>query len=76
MKKAICFLSLIFVLSPSFAQEENDSLKILGEVTIRAFEQHRKQNTTTAAVKLLSGNASDRYNKSSLVNSFNSIAGV
>lgn len=76
MKKATCFFSLLLASFISFSQEENDSLKTLGEVTIRAFEQHRKQTTSTAAVRVISGSNSDRVNKTSLVHSFNSIAGV
>jgi iron complex outermembrane receptor protein len=77
MKKPICFLLFTFCLSTSFAQqEETDSLKTLGEVTIRAFEQNRKQSNSTAAVRVIQSNNGDRYNKTSLVNSFNTVAGV
>ncbi len=76
MKKAIFLCSFILFFFCSLAQQEADSLKTLEEVTIRAFEQNRNQQTSTAAVRIISGSNSDRYNKTSLVHSFNSIAGV
>jgi iron complex outermembrane recepter protein len=78
MKRTICnCLILFYVTINCQAQEEpTDSSYILGNVTVRAFEQNRKQHSTTANVKIIDFRNSDRYNKSSLVNSFNSIAGV
>ncbi len=72
------FLLFVLVLSAHFAfpQDKIDSLKTLDEVTIRAFEQNRRQFNSTAAVRVISGNSTDRVNKTSLVHSFNSVAGV
>ena len=78
MKKIVAVFSALLLLSfISFAQFEiTDSSKSLDEVTVRAFEQNRKASSTTAAVKIIEFNNSDRYNKTSLVNGFNTVAGV
>jgi iron complex outermembrane receptor protein len=76
MKKAICFLSLLLVIGRSQGQQEmTDSTRVLAEVTLRAFEQNRSPQSSTAIVSLIRSNE-DRNNKTSLVNSFNTIAGV
>lgn len=72
-----CLVFLYSFSFNSFSQEDiPDSASVLTEVTIRAFEQNRNLHSSTANVKLIDLNNSDRYNKTSLVNSFNSIAGV
>lgn len=78
MKKIIPILLFTLGISVfSSAQDEPvDSSRLLGEVTVRAFEQHRKQSSTTASVKIIDLTNGDRYNKTSLVNEFNAIAGV
>ena len=77
MKKTICIVLFLLFFAPCFSQEEvTDTSKILDEVLVRAFEQNRKQNLTTASVKFIEFNNGDRYNKTSLVNGFNSVAGV
>jgi len=78
MKKIIPVLLVAFSISIfTYAQEDTgDSTRLLSEVTIRAFEQHRKQNSSTSSVRVIDLSNSDRNNKTSLVNSFNSIAGV
>ena len=78
MKKIVAVFSALLLLSfISFAQFEiTDSSKSLDEVTVRAFEQNRKASSTTAAVKIIEFNNGDRYNKTSLVNGFNTVAGV
>ncbi len=77
MKKAIILSILLLVIIPSFAQqEENDSLKNLDEVFVRAFGQNRSAAEATAAVKIIVKNNADRYNKASLVSGFNTVAGV
>lgn len=54
-----------------------DTLKTLDEVMIRSFEQNRRLNETSiSSVKVIMNNNADRYNKLSLVNGFNSVAGV
>ena len=77
MKKLIplsCLLIFPFICFSQ--QEETDSLKLLDEVTIRAFEQNRKASLITASIKVIEFNNGDRYNKTSLVNGFNTVAGV
>src|SRR5690606_11610504 len=60
-----------------FSQDVSvDSLRTLEEVTIRAFEQNRKAATSTANISLVAGRNADLGNKTSLVHSFNTIAGV
>jgi iron complex outermembrane recepter protein len=78
MKKIIPVLLIALSISVfTYAQEDTgDSTRLLSEVVIRAFEQHRKQNSSTASVRVIDLSNSDRNNKTSLVNSFNSIAGV
>jgi len=77
MMKTLFFLWLLYAGTPGFAQEERtDSLKTLDEVTLRAFEQNRKASNTAAAVTIIESGNGDRYNKTSLVNGFNTIAGV
>lgn len=77
MKKYL-FICIALLLSfSSFSQEAiTDSSKTLDEVLVRSFEQNRNARSATAAVKLIELNNSDRYNKSSLVNGFNTVAGV
>lgn len=48
----------------------------MDEVTVRAFEQNRNLQSITASVKIIEFNNGDRYNKTSLVNGFNTVAGV
>jgi iron complex outermembrane recepter protein len=68
---AICFSA------SSFAQTLTDSsAKELDEVVVSAFEQNRKLKQATATVKIIEINNGDRYNKTSLVNGFNTVAGV
>ena len=76
MKKAIYLVAFIIFSISSHAQEENDSSKVLGEVTVRTFEQNRKENSSTAAIAVIQNNNADRYNKTSMVSSFNSVSGV
>ncbi len=52
-----------------------DSSKTLDEIIITAFEQNRAINCGTV-VKVLNTNNADRNNKTSLVNAFNTLAGV
>src|ERR1700675_2143934 len=84
MKKAIFFSFLLFLFTPCVAQlvpplreeEQSDTSRILDEVTVRAFEQNRKLSNSVAAVKIIECNNGDRNNKTSLVNGFNTVAGV
>ena len=77
MKKAVFISFLLLVFTPSIAQDEQtDSSKTLNEVIVKAFEQNRKLSNSVAAVKIIEFNNGDRYNKTSLVNGFNTVAGV
>jgi iron complex outermembrane receptor protein len=72
-----CSLILLFTSTFCFAQEEqSDTSKTLDEVIIRSFEQNRKPGSTTTNVTIIEINNGDRYNKTSLVNGFNGVAGV
>jgi iron complex outermembrane recepter protein len=78
MKKILhCLIIFLLLQQFAFAQEKpfEDSSATLNEVVITAFEQNRVINCGTI-VKVLHDKNSDRYNKTSLVNAFNSIAGV
>ncbi|MEI9809757.1 MAG: TonB-dependent receptor [Bacteroidota bacterium] len=77
MKPILCLVALLFCSFFAFSQQEQpDSSQTLDEVTIRAFEQNRKPGSTTSNVKLITINNGDRNNKTSLVNGFNTVAGV
>ncbi len=78
MNKTLAVLAALLLLSSGLSaqQEENDSTKALDEVTIKAFEQNRKLSNSVAVVKIIEFNNGDRYNKTSLVNGFNTVAGV
>ncbi len=70
---AVSLLLQNFVLAQKI--QITDSSKTLNEITITAFEQNRAVNCGTI-VKVLNTNNVDRNNKTSLVNGFNTIAGV
>ncbi len=73
----IFLLTVLFFNNTIKAQEQNDSsYKDLNEIIIRSFEQNKKASLTTATVKVIELNNADKSNKTSLVNGFNSIAGV
>lgn len=78
MIKTCCFLTFSLLLTiTSFAQAPAaDSSKLLDEVTITAFGQNKTAKNSGVIVRVLQSNNADRINKTSLVNGFNSIAGV
>jgi iron complex outermembrane recepter protein len=76
MKPKCCLVILLFCSSFAFSQEQPDSSKTLDEITVRAFEQNRKPGSTTSNVKIITISNGDRNNKTSLVNGFNTVAGV
>lgn len=79
MKKIILLLALAYLLPAySYAQQvtTTDSSRLLSEVTVKAFGQYRKLSEAGVPVKVIDFNNGDLNNKSSLVNSFNTIAGV
>jgi len=78
MKKTLLYLFIsLLLLQFSFAQTRpaDDSSKTLNEVVITAFEQNRAISCGTI-VKVLNNSNTDRYNKTSLVHAFNTVAGV
>ncbi len=78
MYKIIIYLVIILPLQNILQAQHNiivDSSAVLNEVVVTAFEQGRTINCGTI-VKIINNNNADRNNKTSLVNAFNSIAGV
>ncbi|MEI9958049.1 MAG: Plug domain-containing protein [Ferruginibacter sp.] len=78
MKKALrCLFILLLLKQTTFAQEIPiaDTSKTLHEIVITAFEQNRVVSNGTI-VKVIGNTNADRFNKTSLVNAFNTIAGV
>jgi len=78
MKKFIyCYIILLLLQQNSFAQQKPvaDSSTTLNEVVTTAFEQNRIISAGTI-VKVLTNNTADKYNKTSLVQAFNTLAGV
>lgn len=78
MKKiTFCLLITLLLHQYSGAQDKTpaDSATTLSEIIITAFEQNRVVNSGTI-VKVLNSNTADRNTKTSLVNGFNTIAGV
>ena len=77
MKKVIVYFTCILIYNTLAAQDEkNDTLLTLDAVTVRAFGQFRSQHQAAVNIKFIDNSNSDRYNKTSLVNSFNTLAGV
>jgi iron complex outermembrane recepter protein len=78
MKKITgCLLLIVVQQYFLFAQQNTiaDSSVTLDKVMITAFEQNRVVNSGTI-VKVISNSNADRFNKTSLVNAFNAVAGV
>lgn len=69
-------LSLVLCSNCLSQREYSDSVKTLEDVSVKAFEQHRSISNSVTAVKLIEFNNADRYNKTSLVNGLNTVAGV
>jgi len=77
MKQTLLLILPLLFFSSVFCQDPDpDSLKTLDEVTIRAFEQNRVQDAAVTSVKVMDARNGDRYNKMSIVNGFNTIAGA
>lgn len=78
VKKIIgCLLPALLYMQCLFAQQEKtaDSSLLMDKVMVTAFQQN-KTVSCGAIVKMLSVNNADRFNKTSLVHGFNTIAGV
>lgn len=71
-----CSAGLSQTIPPLQDEEQRDTSRVLDEVTVKAFEQNRSLSNLVAVVKVIEFNNADRYNKTSLVNGFNTIAGV
>jgi iron complex outermembrane receptor protein len=77
MKKRTASLLLTCLVSATvLSQETTDTTHVLQEVTVRTFGQYRKLSEAGVPVRIIDMNNGDLHNKSSLVNSFNTIAGV
>src|ERR1700694_5289935 len=77
MQRILLILSSCIVFELSAAQEpEQDSARILEAVMVAAFEHHIPVDQTPSAIGILNLSNADRYNKSSLVNGLNGLAGV
>ena len=74
-KRILPLLFLTVAINVVFAQSEEDSVRSLSEVTVRAFEQNTRQNLTTAVVKVVDVPVPFN-NKVSFVQAFNTVAGV
>ena len=77
MKQNILYSLLLFLPIVGSAQELiQDSSQTLSEVTVTAFEQHRRKIDVPSSSAVLLLQQADRTNKSSLVNGLNTISGV
>ncbi|MBI1343016.1 MAG: TonB-dependent receptor plug domain-containing protein [Terrimonas sp.] len=76
MRFLVLLLPVILISQDLLSQEKTDSAKTLDEVVVRAFEQNRKAGNSVMAIRFIQRNNSDRSTKTSLVNEFNTIAGV
>jgi iron complex outermembrane receptor protein len=72
--KPFVFLFLICTV-PAFAQQE-DSVKVLQEITIRAYEADRPLLQVPASVGLVLKEDLERFNNTSLVSAANTLPGV
>lgn len=72
----LAFLLFIGGMQASAQENVTDSTRILPEATVSAFEQNRSLMASGASIKVITFNNADRYNKTSLVNGFNTVAGV
>lgn len=78
VKKYTCSLLCVLLLQQwLFAQKEiiTDSSLLMDKVTVTAFQQNRIVSNGSI-VKVLSNTNADRFNKTSLVNAFNTVSGV
>ncbi|HKP31463.1 MAG TPA: TonB-dependent receptor, partial [Chitinophagaceae bacterium] len=77
MQKLTRFLFLFLITQNCIAQETPaDSVRMLDQVIVTAFEQNRKITSAPVAAARIDLAKSDRTSKTSLVNVINSVAGV
>lgn len=75
--KCTWLIVTVFICLQTHAQQQIDtSAAELEEITVQAFEQNTRSNDAVTLVKRIDRYNSDRYNKTSLVQAFNTIAGV
>lgn len=75
-KYLISVLFALFVLNHTSAQnDERDSIRLLSEVTVKAFEQNKKQSEATAVVHVVDASAPFN-NKISFVSALNTVPGM
>jgi iron complex outermembrane recepter protein len=76
-KNTCCLLLLLCLYVVGTAQQKTaaDSALLLDKVVITAFQQNREVNAGTI-VKVISNNMAGRFNKNSLLQGFNAVAGV
>ncbi|MBM3440336.1 MAG: TonB-dependent receptor, partial [Bacteroidetes bacterium] len=76
-KKCTWLIVTVFICLQTLAQQQTDtSAAELEEITVQAFEQNTRSSDAVTLVKRIDRYNSDRYNKTSLVQAFNTIAGV
>lgn len=73
MKQALLALALI---AGCFVSRAQDTTRVLPEVIVTAFEQHRSQMAVGSSIRVITNTNADRGNKTSLLNGLNSVAGV
>ncbi|HSU29309.1 MAG TPA: TonB-dependent receptor [Chitinophagaceae bacterium] len=76
MKKGSSLLIIAALLCTGIFAQENDSSTTLTGITIRSFEQNKKQYSSAAVIKIINAFIADRANKISLVSGMNTIAGL
>src|SRR5882672_8194123 len=73
----LCLVILLFISSACFSQEEQpDSSKTLGEVSVKAYEQNRKLIEVAAPVGLTGQTQLKRFGNNSILPAVNIIPGV
>ena len=77
MNKTLVFVLCLFISLNSFSQQENpDSSKNLSEVVVKAYEQNKQLEQTSAAINFVSHSELDRYNNTNILPALNSTPGI
>ena len=76
MKQITASILLLFISCFLFAQQADDSLQTLEEVTVRAFEQNRKLMQVPAAIISINKNQLNRNLNTNLLPAINSNPGI
>ncbi|HEY0680530.1 MAG TPA: TonB-dependent receptor, partial [Chitinophagaceae bacterium] len=72
----ILFLTVSDVCAQEKKVEDSAAYQSLDEVMVTGFELNRRQQLSTAAVRTVRVNVAEFFSKTSLVNAFNTVAGV